>query len=763
MRISRAALVVACIVCAYSPLLQSPAAAQPPQASPPASSNRHQLVDVSFHRQRPGPPTVALGNGNPVDVAVDPATRTAYVADADGIDVVDISRCTARVHGGCAQKVTKVPGTNIVTVAIDQVSGTVYAGSVTENVVKVFSQRTCNARDSSGCGTGVHEVKLPAGAGGIAVDEESQTVYVADGGAEWEGHWLTLIDATTCNGQTDLSCGQAAPTVEVGQGSGNVALDSKTRTLYVGNFLSNTVSVLDTQTCNAGTQHDCASRALVPVKLPGPMLADPRTHTLFVTSSGPPDERAALALVDTTACNAQDVSGCTATPPTTPIGTGPIGIDADPGTRTLYVANQNDSNVSVIDQRRCNAQRTDGCRAVAPTMTGDFDAGGVGVDPTTHTVYLSSQQEQTLTALDGNRCNGHVIRGCAVLAPTTNVQAQPAEAAIDSSTHTLYVPNSIAGTVSVIDSSICNASRLNGCGKDWPTIKVGEFPKTIVIDQATHTGYVSNYDGASVAVIDTSRCNARTSVGCGEAPLQVATPSGAYTLTLDASTHTIYVAQVDDGSVAIINAAACNAIQHTGCATSPYVVPVSDQTAGVAVDHATSTLYVTGRSGGIVSLLDTRTCNGSIHSGCSVVAISSVGTTPRFMTIAQATHTLYVANKDSDSLSMVNTATCNARDTTGCAETWPSVGVGHLPYGVRVDQRTQHLYVGELGDSTVREIDTRSCNATRHRRCARTKIVNAGGWPIFVTVDETTGTVYISDNVDAEISLARETRPRPGS
>ena len=216
-------------------------------------------------------------------------------------------------------------------------------------------------------------------------------------------------------------------------------------------------------------------------------------------------------------------------------------------------------------------------------------------------------RSRPLTALDGTRCNGRVIRGCAVLAPTTNVQVQPAEAAIDPSTHTLYVPNAISGTVSVIDSSVCNASRLTGCGKDWPTIKVGNFPKTMVIDQATHTGYVANYDGASVAVIDTSRCNAQTSTGCGAAPLQVATPSGASTLTLDASTHTICVAQVDDGSVAMINAATGNAIRHTGCARSPYVLPVSEETAGVIVDQPTSTLYVTGRSDGIVSLVDTRT------------------------------------------------------------------------------------------------------------------------------------------------------------
>ena len=671
MRTTRVALALAALACAGAPLLQSPALAQP-AGRPAVGMGRHPLVSVAFHRQAPGPPTIDLpGTGGPTAVAVDPATRTAYVGDTDGVNVVDISHCTGRVHDGCAQTVTKVPAAGTVALAIDPVTRTVYAGSVTENVVRVFSQRTCNARNTSGCGTGVHDVKTPVGVGGIVIDPESRTVYVANGGADFEGHSLTLIDAATCNGQTDRGCGQDAPTVEVGQGPGNLALNAKTHTVYVANLISNAVSVLDTRTCNAQAQHDCASRGMVAVRTPGPLLADPRTRTLFATSNGPQDERSDLALVDTTACNAQEVSGCTAIPATTPIGTNPLGIDADPGTRTLYVANQNDSNVSVIDQSRCNARRTDGCRAVAPTMTGGFDVGSVGVDPVTHTVYLTSQAEQTLTVLDGTRCNGHVIRGCAVLAPTTYVQAQPAEAAIDPSTHTLYVPNSVAGTVSVIDSSVCNASQLRRCGQDWPTIKVGDFPKTIVIDQDTHTGYVSNFNGATVSVIDTARCNAQTTTGCSDPPLEVTTPGGAYTLTLDTSTHTIYVAQVDDGSVAIINAAACNAVRHTGCSATPYVVPISEETAGVIVDQPTSTLYVTGRSGGIVSLVDTRTCNGSTHAGCSVVATTTVGDTPRFMSIANVTHTLYVANKDSDSLSMINTATCSARDTTGCADTWP--------------------------------------------------------------------------------------------
>src|SRR3954451_23372610 len=134
MRTSRAALVVVSVLCTVPALLSAPAVAQPMRpltlTGRPAATDRHPLASVRFHRPQPSAPTIALGEGNPVGVAVNSETRTAYVGDADGIDVVDISRCTSRRHNGCAQTITKVPGHDIVTLALDQVTGTVYAGSI---------------------------------------------------------------------------------------------------------------------------------------------------------------------------------------------------------------------------------------------------------------------------------------------------------------------------------------------------------------------------------------------------------------------------------------------------------------------------------------------------------------------------------------------------------------------------------------------------------------------------------------------------------
>jgi YVTN family beta-propeller protein len=726
-------------------------------AVPADAARPHWLVSASFHRPTPQAPTVGTST-NPVAVAVNAATRTAYVAAADGVDIIDISRCTARVSTGCGQAVAKVTsGVDNFDVAIDRVTHTVYVTSAGNDTVWLFGGQRCNARDISGCGRDTRTVKVGTNPNQLAVDSGSQTVYAANAGADFSGDTVSMIDGRTCNALVSTGCSDAPATVTVGTGPQGMAVDTKSKTLYVTNLLSDTVSVVNTRTCNSRSQIGCNSVVAVSVVVePGVAVVDRVSQTLYV-AGGASDELGAVSMVDASACNAQNATGCSRVAPTAAIGSVPIGIATDPGTRTLYVANQEDSAVSVIDETRCNAHRTDGCRAVPPTMSGGFDTGGVAVDPRTHTVYLTSQNEDTLTVLDGSRCNGRTHVGCAVRAPTTPTGKGAAGLTVDTSTHTIYVPNQLEDTVSVIDARACNARNLIRCSQNWPKISVGAFPKEIAIDHATHTAYVSNYEGKTVSVIDISHCNAHTTTGCGDKPMEIAVPGKAYTLSLDPASHTVYVPEVDDGQLAIINGATCNATDHSGCADKPHTVPVSGQPAGVIVDARTATIYVSGRSDGIVSVLNAGTCNGAVRSGCGVIATTPVGATPRFMAINDRAQTLYVSNKDSDSVSMIDMRTCSARNTSRCGQPAPAVSVGHLPFGVAVDQRAQRLYVGEVADSTVSQLNARTCNAIDQRGCGSRLVVNTGSWPTNVVVDPTTRSVYISNNVDAQLSIARET------
>ncbi len=80
-----------------------------------------------------------------------------------------------------------------------------------------------------------------------------------------------------------------------------------------------------------------------------------------------------------------------------------------------------------------------------------------------------------------------------------------------------------------------------------------------------------------------------------------------FPIAVDPATNTVYVG-VNRG-VAVIDGSTCNASKTSGCADAPAVAPVGNEPAGIAVDDAQRTIYVSGEVGN-VALLDQATCNG---------------------------------------------------------------------------------------------------------------------------------------------------------
>ena len=87
----------------------------------------------------------------------------------------------------------------------------------------------------------------------------------------------------------------------------------------------------------------------------------------------------------------------------------------------------------------------------------------------------------------------HVPKGNAAGSPqdaslaSAPVGTGPAFAAENYRTHTLYVPNSGDGTVSVVNLTACSALNVSGCAHKSPVIRVGHIPLGIAVDQATNT------------------------------------------------------------------------------------------------------------------------------------------------------------------------------------------------------------------------------------------------------------------------------------
>ena len=152
---------------------------------------------------------------------------------------------------------------------------------------------------------------------------------------------------------------------------------------------------------------------------------------------------------------------------------------------------------------------------------------------------------------------------------------------------------------------------------------------------------------------------------------------------MNRATHTIYVANRGDGTVSVINAAACNA-NHGSC-----VRPGLGDRLGGRLPAGRR-----GRSGhghdlhgervlrreNTVSVIDGRTCNAGDTSGCGQTpATVTAGTGAFAVAVNQVTETIYVANRNDNTVSVIDGRACNGSNTAGCGEDWPTVAVGASP------------------------------------------------------------------------------------
>ena len=702
-------------------------------------------------------PSLHVGD-SPFGVSENPRTGSVYVADASGVAVFDGDGCNAQTRSGCGRTPVAVPaGHGGIGIAVDGDSNTGYVANGSDGRVTVLDGATCNARVHSGCAGPHPSVRVGSLPSHLALDPASHTLYVSNEGADAPGHTLSMINTQTCNAHGLSGCAGMQRTARTGGAPDGLVLDTRRHTLYVSNGADTTVSVVDTSSCNAVRATTCETLGPV-VRLAGFPVGgalDITTDTLLVPTwpAGSPDSAGSLSLIDTAGCNALTRTGCGQVPAHTTVGSGPIDVAVNSQTRRAYVVNSEDSDVSVVELARCNAQQRSGCQDEAPTMDIGFEGGGVAVDAHTDTVYAAAQGEGTVTVLDARSCTAGRTIGCRHPAPTTRLGPGPAGSALDLDRNTLYVADQLANVVSVVDPSACSAHRLSGCGRTWPQIPVGHFPKAVAIDSSLDTLYTANQDDSSVSVVDLRSCNSTVSSGCGRAPITVHVRGGAFHVSVDARTHTVYVANIDSDTVSMIDARTCNAHVPSGCGQSPHTVRTGLAPNTTLVDPVTRSLFVANGADSTIAVLGTATCNGRVTSGCSsTIRKIRVAGSPRFLALDAVTRTLYASTAER-SLSMIDTRRCSASTAAGCGLTPTEVGVGLLPYGIATDPRSGFVVVGNIGDSTVSAFDGRTCNARVVTGCGDLAIQDTGGWPTNLTVDPRNHTLYVSDNVDAAASV----------
>src|SRR5262245_51549391 len=392
---------------------------------------------------------------------------------------------------------------------------------------------------------------------------------------------------------------------------------------------------------SAGTAAPTSSQAVAPVA-PRPVQAARYGALRYLTSAHQAGRAGPGGLARPASPGGQASRGGAAAAGTVVL-TGSPGFSAvNPQTDTVYVAIQCAHTdcvpgpaahvVDIVNAETCNGTDHSGCRVVGTIRVGTGPLG-VAVDPRTDTIYVTNGNDNTVSVINGARCNAKDLNGCATaVVATVGVGKFPVADTFNPATRTLYVAN-LTGSISVIDTATCNATTTSGCGHRVRSIPDKRGPAWIDIDRATGTVYVadsgtSGEGGDTVSVINGAACNGHTGTGCRV--LATATVgTSPFTVAVDQATGTVYTANHDGviggqsaafgahGSVSVINGARCSARVTSGCHQAPATVPAGANTSYVAADDRLHTVFAVNEFDDTLSAINTRTCGGTVTSGCA--------------------------------------------------------------------------------------------------------------------------------------------------
>jgi DNA-binding beta-propeller fold protein YncE len=695
-------------------------------------------------------------SGTPGVMALNPTTGTLYVpiecptfdctTESSMVDVINSAKCNAVVVSDChvvaqaeiggSPKAVAIGQPIEKAVAIDQATDTIYVTG-SNGTTAVFDGAHCNATVTSGCGA--PRATIDVGGAAAVFDSATRTLYVADP----EGG-IHVINAATCNAVATTGCGQADRLIVDNNSPESIDIDVATDTVYAVN------------TESGGGFVDAFGATVYP-----------GTGDATGEAAG----KSTVSVIDGATCNGTDGSGCSRVQPAIPVGSGAFWVAVDQATGAVYVTNDNDGTVSIIDGARCNAATTSGCaRTPVAVQTGAWPAG-VAVDENLHTVFSLNANDDTLSAINTRTCNGVTVSGCPQVARAAQAgpdsgpgfSAYPQSITLDTPTNTAYVAS--IGTENVLDVlsiSGCDASQASSCRVASPSVPDPEYSAST--DAATDTIYASNSTKPEIDVINGATCNATQRSGCASvAEIPMADPD-ANVGAIDDTTHTLYASDPYGRTVSVLNTATCNAADTRGCADQPGTVSVGVEPGAPVLDAATHTLYVpVGTTANEIAVVDVATCNAEVNTGCGLLPASiDVGNGTKALAISVKNDTIYAPSLGSpegsaETVAVINGATCNGTVHSGCGSIAATATVGPGPYGVAVDDANNTVYVANnqngFDAGTVSIINEAACNGTHIAGCAGPfRSIAVGRSPRLVVVDPTTDTVYITDHGSADVS-----------
>jgi DNA-binding beta-propeller fold protein YncE len=494
---------------------------------------------------------------------------------------------------------------------------------------------------------------------------------------------------------------------------------------------------------------------------PGVPLANPKTATVYVPvqcATGFCQQNRpghVLDVINAATCNVKTTAGCRVIARAA-AGKLPLAAALDERTDTVYVADGS-GKITVVDGSRCNARVRSGCaKPLAAITTGGFPVAAA-FNPKTRTLYVASPAGQVFV-IGVAKCNTVTTAGCGKHVKMVNDPLGPDAVAVNAATDTVYAanagPTGNGDTVSVINGATCNGSTGTGCGHKPPTIRVGVNPFWDAVAQATDTVYVANYNDGTISVINGAACNATVTSGCRHTPPAVTTGAGASFAGIDGAVHTVFAMNQNDDTLSAINTRTCRGSMTSGCpkrAPAQQAAPNQGPAynpfpSAFALIPQLSSLYLVSVSGAsILSVLNPGRCDAIHTSGCRREA-PSVPDSEYLITVDPATNTLYAGNLNLPQIDVINGATCHTGDLSGCAPvaTIPMKDPQANITAGSIDEATHTLYASDPFSNTTSVINTAACNATHTAGCAKAaRTITIGPGPGPPVLDPATRTLYI--------------------
>jgi YVTN family beta-propeller protein len=248
--------------------------------------------------------------------------------------------------------------------------------------------------------------------------------------------------------------------------------------------------------------------------------------------------------------------------PIIPSGSFPIGIDINPITNKLYVANQFSNTISVIDIEKSIVEK-------------NIDVGNspydVDVNPFSNRIYSSNRDSNSISVIDGFTNNELTA---------IPVGKSPLGIGINLATSWIYVANFNSGTITVIDAIDNHIIK---------SLKFATLPYDIVINPHTNKVFVTDLGKNSVLVLDGSNNTLISTIPVGSKPSALA---------INTQTNTIYVSNFLNNSVSVINGTS-NKLETN--------IKVKDNPVGIAVNPRTNKIYVNNLVDNSVSVINGET------------------------------------------------------------------------------------------------------------------------------------------------------------